>query len=558
MRRTIAALTFLGALAACNGPESLYNSLDDVPQLLPLTNTSYAVGDTLALVGKLGGPHGGLQITVGGVAAPLIAWSAYGSVSAEGPGVTANGVLDSAKVIVTQAMGLGPDRLVTVTLSGVTLNAGDIYISPVRPVPTRSDTLDFSAIAINYNLLPNGSDTLIARGDNQDGKIYFLAGDTLCVWQNGTTTVISTTLADQDGPFQITGAEGALNGFPQVDEAGRYLYASVITSDSTQASASNLIFRFIKIDLQSGAVQTLNRSVFNYQNTTPAYVATLQTQMTGPVGSVFLPIMSQVFPAANGTIYFVTDGLEPYQAGPYQWAALPPCTQTPAEAYGSAVGKIDATGNVTYIIKAACGLTVSTTTGTADLLASLNATHTWSWINTIDPDAGVAYASGAGTSANGATVPAAWATIAYDLTTRRVLGTFAPAQTANGGYNAPTSISGPFAAVNGNYSVMGLVAGGGHRLWVAVQTATLVELEVVDFDAQTVSPYVATSNFPQLTTLAILNQGLYFDAIVNHTPDGNPLIADQGGYGSEIYTVAPPGSSPASRAASARHPRTRR
>lgn len=528
MSRVLAFLTLVGAIAACNAPQAFYKSLNDVPQPDSLTRTSYAVGDTLVLTGKLGGPHGGLQVTVGGVVAPVVAWTEQTPTGPGTPGVSQNTTTDAASIVITQAMGIGPNRLVAVTLGSVERNVGFIYISLVPPVPVLADTLNYSDFPISYTPYSQGGDTIMARGDTRDGRLYFLAGDTLVVWQNGVFTVLTTSLSDQYGPFQITGSSGAYNAYAQIDAAGQYLYASVFSSDTVAASANVPIFRLIKIDLHSFAVQTLNRTVYANQS-----VSSIEQALTGPVGTVFLPIVSQVFPAGDGTIYFVADWILPQQVTSATWTTVlgTNCTNRPDVVFPAAVGKIDPTGNVTYLIKSVCGFDFG---GQGDLLPTLNRTHAWSWVDVIDPDAGVAYASGEGTTPAGLHVPNSGAHFAYDLSVQRLIGTFAPTYVPSG----TTNPSGPFATVNGTFGALGLVEGGGHRLWVqqGQLPIPLTELEIADFDASTVSPYAVALNF--LPPNSSLNGVQFLLAIVNFTPDGIPLVAAQGPFPGNLINTA--------------------
>jgi len=551
MRRALLMLTV--AVAGCNTPDSFYNKLGNILQFVPLTNNYYAVGDTLVLLGKLGGPNGGLTVTIGGVNAPVISLVEVPSYSHPTSGTTYNESIDSARVVVTAAMGIGANRQVIGTLHGVQREAGLIFISLVRPVPLRTDTLSYDSSAVSYTIPGAGGDTLVARGDNGDGRVYILAGDSLELWQSGVRSLLHAGLEDQYGPFHNIGASGAMNTFMAVDAAGHYLYASLITSDTTAASATNLIFRLIKVDLQAFTIQTLNRTVFPINQTvTPAYAASLT--MTGPVGSVFLMPLSQLFPGKDGSIYFVADGLNLSQTGNYWQSVYYFCT-TPNIGYASAVGKIDPTGNVSYLIKVlGCGLVIKTTQGFMDLLPTLNTTHDWSWIDVIDPDSGVVYASGAGVSVSGVAVPAALATIAYDLKRQRILGTFAPPQLNN--FNS-TNVSGPFDAVDGPFGIFGLVAGGGHRLWAqadknaATPCGCAPSLLIIDFDLGLVSPYVALRDWvPAQTSYANQSYASYFPAFVNHMANGDPLVAAQGYYGSSA--IVPPSNVGAAAAARCR------
>lgn len=541
MNRAVFALAIL--VAACHSSDAFYRTLNDVPQAYPLVNTSYAVGDTLRLSGKLGGPHGDLQVRIGGVTAPIVSHTdSTNGAGADFPGTSQNRTIDYVAVIIAQAMGLGAGRMVTVTVGGVERDVGLITITPTRLIPARTDTLIFTDTIGTY--LPHvvGGNAMVARGDNGDGRVYAFAGDTLAAWQNGARTILLTAVADQYGAFHIIGDAGAANTFMAVDETGRYLYASVITDSA--ATDTTVAFRLIKVDLQSLTIRTLNRTIFpqNQADVTPAYAASLT--LTGLVGAVFLPPLTQLFPGADGSIYFVADGVQYANFG-----FGPPATvyldfNNLTQGYFSSVGKIDPAGTVSYLVKTAgYGLPILTTAGAVDLLPGVVATPPtpWSWIDCIDPDNGTVYASTNGRNPSGTPVPAPYAKVAYDLQRHRVLATFNPGPPPDGfspgGFESgiAANTNGPFSVVDGMSQILGTIRGGGHRVWAEIKDAGVGaygSIKILDFDKRTVTPYAWTSDFPRQTWVYSPNNGTYgwldlANTLVNHTPRGDPVLVEQ-------------------------------
>lgn len=547
-RRLWWALGVAGLVAACRAPEAFYHSLSGVPQPNPLATTAYAVGDTLTISGKLGGAGAAVTVTIGGVNAPIVAhWDSSGLNTPGNPdGVEYNVSVDYVSVVIDSAMGLGPNRPVTVAVNGLSASVGSIYINGTPPLLARSDTLVFTDTAANWGQNLNGTVGMPIRGDVGDGKVYWIAGGTLYMSQIGGgpagRTALITNWADQSGTFVVAGDAGTPNTLGGRDPSGRYIYASVITDS---APTDTLVtFRLLKIDLTNLTVTTLNRSTWptNPSDITPSYLASLVP--TGALGTVFLPALSQIYPAADGTIYFVNDGITGFLFSP-PFTSIIESAGCLGSNFNSAVGKIDVAGNVTYLVKSTCGLIVGFQ-GEAeiDLLASLNKTVSWNWIDVIDPDQGIVYASGSGTSPTGQPVLAGDAKIAYNLNTGAVIGTLAPP--APGGFGAPaTEVSGPFAAVNGVFFTMGVVPGGGHRVWVlsTFTNALPTLLEIADFDQQYISPYVEVQGAPAPDDASgniFQSFSWYAEYIVNHTAAGvdprgqDPIIATQGAFSSPI------------------------
>jgi hypothetical protein len=524
-------LTPVVVLIACNAPEAFYTKLGLVPQVDPINPPAYAVGDTMTLTGKLGGPHAHVLVTVGGVNAPVIAQRDTVIPGTPTAGTFYNFNYDLVSVVITQAMGIGPDRPVTVTINGIERDAGLILIATSRPFLQRKDTLAFFDTAFSYN--PTFTfNTLVSRGDLGDGRVYLLTGDTLKRWQSGGgTSVLLTSLSDQYGSFHNIGAAGAFNTLMGVDETGRYLYASLVT-DSTPADTGWTI-RLIKVDLSASTIQTLNRTFVPF-SLTPAQEASLS--LTGPVGQVFLPPLTQIFPAANGTIYFVTEGFAPFNLGS-TWVTYPfpiLCSGGNGSGLSSAVGKIDPSGAVSYVIKAGCGnppgLPIQTANVFTDLLPTLTTTHAWDYIYAIDPDAGIIYATEQTPTTAAFAAGLSWGQVAYSVADRQPIGhVFAP-----GGSPSTTSTvsAGSFLAVNGEFGPLGLVRGSGHRVWTLtpLTNSTPEEMAIVDFDAGIVFPYVhIEGNFGALASALyyIDNNGQPAPIIINHTPAGDPIIAAQ-------------------------------
>ena len=113
-------LLLLVLLASCSETDNYYAQLKKQPELVKDYDAVYAVNDTLTIKGHF--IANGLQIKIGDAAANII------SISNKLNNATYNDSIQVVKLIVTNAMGVGTARPVSITSSGITVSGPAIEI----------------------------------------------------------------------------------------------------------------------------------------------------------------------------------------------------------------------------------------------------------------------------------------------------------------------------------------------------------------------------------------------------------------------------------------------
>src|SRR5688572_2542178 len=112
----------LGVLHACSDADNFYGVLDTQPEVVADYNPVYGVGDTLIIRGRLN-PENNLEIHIGDVKAEVLETTTEKVVNNQ------NGLMiDIAKMRITEAMGIGANRPITLTSAGFTIEAPSIEI----------------------------------------------------------------------------------------------------------------------------------------------------------------------------------------------------------------------------------------------------------------------------------------------------------------------------------------------------------------------------------------------------------------------------------------------
>lgn len=281
-------------LAGCKKADQQYETLYRQPEVLAY-NDIYGVGDTLVMQGRLN-PEFGLTIKIGDQANVDILEKEKIEYAINGNQRNKT-TIDRIKIIITAQMGIGPNRPVAITSSGNTIAGKSIEIYEGGNMGYLASPLKFTYL----HTLVGGSKILHCRSGS--GRIYLWsqllpARSVIRLNTDGTlTTILSpANYVDSYGNFTITTFNGG-----GVDPQERYLYFSAITTDNSPGNAANEIYRFCKVDLGTGQLTTLNRSL--YPKTASQRTLTNLTPFEGNFAQVKLFNATGIYPDSTGNVY---------------------------------------------------------------------------------------------------------------------------------------------------------------------------------------------------------------------------------------------------------------
>lgn len=244
-------LVFVMALVAqsCDRTEDYFNTLVDIPQLdlskARAYKTSYAIGDTLWIFGKFQQPRKEITVTIGNTLASI----ARNEKVAELSETTTDGridTLDRLAIVITEEMGIGKNRPVTLRSGDNLLNCPGIEIRD-KGISFDPYAFDAAITLAEYHTLP--ANVLMAELVNGKGSIYYfnLGDKQFYAVKNGKAEVVlnadilSTAL---NTAFSISTVYALT-----VDSKEEYLYFS---------ARANNNYLLIKYSLLSGQAQILN------------------------------------------------------------------------------------------------------------------------------------------------------------------------------------------------------------------------------------------------------------------------------------------------------------
>jgi len=189
-------------------------------------------------------------------------------------------------------MGIGPDRPITITSSGNTIQVRSIEIIESSTMGHLQGPVQWQRV-VN---LPSGTTPLFCL--NGKGTVFFwtTANTVTRIAKDGTSTQVfsGNGLSDSFGNFTISTFNAG-----GVDPTERYLYFSAITADGNADNLTNNIYRFCRVDLQSGQLTTLNRSALPKTNPT---LASMQPH-EGGIAKVKVFQATGICPDSKGNVY---------------------------------------------------------------------------------------------------------------------------------------------------------------------------------------------------------------------------------------------------------------
>lgn len=269
------------SLGACKKSDQFYNQLKSLPQIDLRTgfayNPAYITGDTMVITGLMK-PINTLQINIGSVKANIVSVDSAKYKYPGGGGVNGfdSTYVDRVKIVITQAME-GKKQEVKLINNGNSALGPSIDVYPYGGKGSFNDSLKL----VPVKTFP-GTGNVFLHANNGKGDIYYYAPgthDLRHIKKDGSEDVLlsMSNLTDQFGPYTInTCVTGGVN--PQ----GTTAYLSVITDNGG--------YRFLKINIQSKTLSTLNSSV------------AIAAPFEGKIDQVKI-VINGIYPDSKGNVY---------------------------------------------------------------------------------------------------------------------------------------------------------------------------------------------------------------------------------------------------------------
>ena len=297
MRTFLFGLGLCLLITACHKVNQYYALVDGQPWMYATYPTTYYVGDTMTLVGKMFIGHGGV-LQVGAVQPSFLSVTSA-PVGGTGPGDSTQ----SASFLITKEMGVGKNIPVSLTVNGITIQTPAITILQLSGVLGRTDTTLWVDQIVSWqptNLADYQSlniPLIVGSSVSSNGSIYFdNPWGIFSVIGGVVQPVLSagSQLSDQNGPFTINKILGSAISFD-----GNTMAFSAAVSDNAD-TVNNYVFRLCTINIGSKSITTLNRTLEPLA--APAQAGT-PGAFTGPVAQLNL-VAAAIHTDVNGNWYF--------------------------------------------------------------------------------------------------------------------------------------------------------------------------------------------------------------------------------------------------------------
>jgi hypothetical protein len=259
MRTFLFGLGLCLLITACHKVNQYYNLVDGQPWMYATYPTTYYVGDTMTMTGKMFIGKGGV-LQVGAVQPSFLSVISSPVGGGTGPGDSAQTV----SFLITKEMGIGKNIPVSLTVNGITVQTPAITILQLSGVLGRTDTTLWvdqitSWQPTNLSDYQNQNIPLIIGSSvSSNGNIYF--DNPLGVFSvigGAVQPVLSvrSVLSDKNGPFTVNKVLGSAISFD-----GNTLAFSAAVSDNSD-TVNNYVFRLCTMDIGSKTITTLNRTL---------------------------------------------------------------------------------------------------------------------------------------------------------------------------------------------------------------------------------------------------------------------------------------------------------
>ncbi len=304
------------SLSACNLSDDYYETLMAQPELIKDYEPIYTVGDTLQIRGRFTDSLN-LQIKVGSALAEII------NIENKIQGQLDIYTHQVVKIRIKEDMGIGSNRPISITSSGITVEGTPIEIVEDSKSGVLKNELTVEKIA-DY---PTGTVPVFCR--NKAGNLYFVNKANCAVSKMTTDGDLhevfnAAMLKDNDGtPFTVTRVNSAA-----VDAREQYLYLSVFT-ESTGAVLFHY-YRLIRYGLTDGSLTVLNKTDYPRPQLKNWRTLEAAQPFEGDIAGVKMFNATAIYPANDGNIYFAMEGFFTHldADGQYSYIFKSPASQS--------------------------------------------------------------------------------------------------------------------------------------------------------------------------------------------------------------------------------------
>lgn len=286
----------LGGLVSCDDTDKYYEELRREPEIwsMHIYDEVYGVGDTLTLYGRFLSDD--LTVNIGDAEAPVIEKKNVDTKLNE----SESDEIQRVKVRITEAMGIGEDRPVSVTAIGITITGSSIEIIP----DSKAAVLDRALKADSIAPYPGGYSPVYCWSGS--GNMYFIdsvATSLIRMAADGSTTTLpfgAETLKDSNGTsFTVS----RLNGCG-INPDERWLYLSLYQTAPRRSYYD--YYRLCRYNLQDGTFEVLNKTPYDTREENRTEEAAKPFE--GAIADVKMFTATGVYPAADGSVYFDMNG----------------------------------------------------------------------------------------------------------------------------------------------------------------------------------------------------------------------------------------------------------
>lgn len=311
----------LGPVVSCRKTNKLAEQVNDQPFLVTTEfgldpygfptytyQRNYLVGDTAAFLGKFFTDKAGFQILIGNTAAQIVFKTQVilnpDTSVATNPYTHQIDKLDYVRFVITKSMGTGTNIPVTIAANGTTIKGPSVSIREFQGTKGSMDsTLVVDSltswlpadIALYQN---NNLPLIMEQSVSREGTLCFNNLTDIFTLRNGTIGRLTGT----GSLFQENGVSFTINRIlgSVISIAGDSLAFSAEVSENIPDTATSFIFRLCKMDLASGRVRTLNRTLWQKA------AATVNAPVAHAQGmAADLPLIAANLKTdLNGSIYF--------------------------------------------------------------------------------------------------------------------------------------------------------------------------------------------------------------------------------------------------------------
>ncbi|HVI45011.1 MAG TPA: hypothetical protein VM802_09075 [Chitinophaga sp.] len=330
-------------------------SLAGFPNNEWLYPSSLIVGDTAVLIGKLFTGEPGASVAIGGVPVKVVDKKKLDPNGNSDNHGYPYPVIDLIRFVVTREMGVGTGRKVEVTANGNTIYGRPVAVREFAESSARTDTTLWVDRIGSWK--PDNEDEYLRKGyalvrsvhNDRNGVVYF--DNQLGVYKLEKAAVKNIIKPgdaftdDKGAKFSIIQILGSTISFD-----GSTLYFSAENNENTADAVSNYIFRICKMDIATGGVTTINRTLVLKVRATNSEDGSPYTGMMDRLKIIAKHLNLDINNNLYFTNYYAPDNVSDDHSSWYAGISNGGATQESIPSSVSLVDKMTADGKVTAVM----------------------------------------------------------------------------------------------------------------------------------------------------------------------------------------------------------------